>query len=239
LSCGLFAQYAPYLGPPKDVFKVADCLPLEPPQRGRKPSMKQFLTHVIEQLRTSPAILDCQTLLILSDTNKLEQIPHWKHTARWIIDRTAYSGPDLDKWFALFVPSEIFKCHFVWTATYILKALIPFLPGTDLVLLDNNAAFTALFENKQLSTLAVNLHLPYRHAIKHLGMLTITEPASNANAGIVWFPRHQQNSANEPNFNFSLKMRDALFNKAPVDYIVGATFDHLQNKRLFLLHQLK
>ena len=75
--------------------------------------MKDFLTHVIEQIKISPAILECQTLLILSDTKKLADIQHWKHTARWIIDRTAYQGPDLDKWFALFVPSNIFKCHFM------------------------------------------------------------------------------------------------------------------------------
>ena len=113
--------------------------------------MEAFLTHVIEQFKASPAILERQTLLILSDTRKLEEIQRWKHTARWIVDRAAYQGPDADKWFAMFVPSNIFPCHFVWTAVYILKALVPFLPVTDLVLLDHDATFTTLFENKQLS----------------------------------------------------------------------------------------
>ena len=122
LSCGFFTQYERYIGHANDVYKVSNSLPAQPAKRGRKPSMKLFLTHVIEQIKTSPAILECQTLLILSDTNELARIKRWKHTARWIIDRTAYIGPDLDKWFALFVPSNLFKCHFTWTATYILKA---------------------------------------------------------------------------------------------------------------------
>jgi len=160
LSCGLFTQYGKYIGQSKDVYKVSDSLPKQKAQLGKKPSMKAFLTHVIEQLKTSPAILDCQTLLILSDTKKLADIKHWKHTARWIVDRTAYVGPDADKWFALFVPSSLFKCHYTWTATYILKALVPFLPRTDLVLLDHDATFTTLFEKSQLSKLALNLDLP-------------------------------------------------------------------------------
>ena len=149
-------------------------------------------------------------MLILSDTKELANIKHWKHTARWIIDRTAYVGPDVDKWFALFVPSNFFKCHFTWTATYILKALVPFVPKADLVLLDHDATFTTLFENSQLSKLALNLHLPYRFQIKHLGMLTITEPSSNANAGIVWFPRNSDPVSCKGAFSFGLRMSEQL-----------------------------
>ena len=124
LGCGLFVQYQKWIAHESDVFKIGDSLPMEDSKLGRCPPTKQFLTHVIEQLKTSPAILECQTLLILSDTHKLEEIKHWKHTARWIVERTAYIGPDGDKWFALFIPSDLFPCHFVWTATYIyLKSL--------------------------------------------------------------------------------------------------------------------
>ena len=125
-----------------DAYKVSDSLSPQAASLGQKPPMEAFLTHVIEQFKASPAILECQTLLILSDSHKLEDIKHWRHTARWIVDRTAYQGPDSDKWFAMFVPSDLFPCHFVWTAVYILKALLPFLPETDLVLLDHDAAFT-------------------------------------------------------------------------------------------------
>jgi hypothetical protein len=189
---------------------------------------------VIEQIRTGPAILECQTLLILSDTKELANIKHWKHTARWIIDRTAYVGPDPDKWFALFVPSSIFKCHFTWTATYILKALVPFVPKTDLVLLDHDATFTTLFENSQLTKLALNLHLPYRFQIKHLGMLTITEPGSNANAGIVWFPRNPLSDSSEPAFRFGLRTQGLLF-KLDISEVVNLAVDYLKHKQLLLL----
>ena len=134
-------------------------------------------------------------------------------------------GPDLDKWFAVFVPSNIFKCHFTWTATYILKALVPFVPKTDLVLLDHDATFTTLFENSQLSKLALNLHLPYRCQIKHLGMLTITEPSSNANAGIVWFPRNPESDSSESAFRFGLCMRDHLF-KLDISEVVNLAMDY-------------
>ena len=148
LSCGLFAQYEKWIAHETDVYKIGDSLPNEEPKLGRRPPTKQFLTHVIEQIKATPSILESQTLLILSDTHNLEDIAHWKHTARWIVDRTTYVGPNGDKWLALFIPSHLFPCHFVWTATYILKALVPFLPKTDLVLLDHDAAFT---KNKQLT----------------------------------------------------------------------------------------
>ena len=65
LSCGFFTQYERYIGHANDVYKVSDSLPAQPATRGRKPCMKLLLIHVIEQIKTSPAILECQTLLIL------------------------------------------------------------------------------------------------------------------------------------------------------------------------------
>ena len=138
--------------------------------------------------------------MVISDTRSLEDIAHWRRTSRWISERTKWKGPDKDEWYAMFVPSGLFDCHFVWTAVYVLKALLPFLPGTDLVLFDHDAAFTTLFENKQLCSLASNCHLPYRVNISHLGCLVVTEPWSPANAGIVWFPRRKSNPGSSADF---------------------------------------
>ena len=164
------------------------------------PDFNVILDWVMAQFRLSPNMAKCDTLVVISDTRSLADISHWKHTSRWISERTRWKGPDDDEWFAMFVPSERFQCHFVWAAVYILKALIAFLPGTDLVLFDHDAAFTTLFENKQLCSLALNCHLPYRVNIAQLGCLIITEPWSPANAGIVWFPRRRSNLGSEPDF---------------------------------------
>jgi hypothetical protein len=108
------------------------------------------------------------------------------------------------------VPSGQFNCHFVWTAVYILKALVAFLPSTDLILFDHDAAFATLFENKQLCSLALNCHLPLRGNITHIGCLTITEPWSPANAGIVWFPRKKLNLGNQPQFDQAKRWLDSI-----------------------------
>jgi hypothetical protein len=49
--------------------------------------------------------------------------------------------------------------------------------------------------------MALNCHLPFRYNITHVVFLTITEPWSPANAGIVWFPRRKPNLGNEPHFD--------------------------------------
>jgi len=201
LSCGLFVHYDHFIGVATDVFQETKCLEIQAKCEGLTPSFHLVLDWVITQLRDNPNMAKCQTLVILSDTRKLEDIPHWKHTARWIVERTRWKGPEQDAWYAFYVPSGHFNCHFVWTAVYILKALVAFLPKTDLVLFDHDAAFTTLFENEQLCSLALNCHLPYRYNIKHTGCLTITEPWSPANAGIVWFPRKKITPGSEPQFN--------------------------------------
>ena len=176
-------------------------------------------------------------MFILSDTRNLDDIAHWKHTARWIVERTAYVGPNGDKWFALFIPSNLFPCHFVWTATYILKAFVPFLPNTDLVLLDHDAAFTTLFENGQLTNLALNLHLPYRRVIRHLGLLIITEPGSNANAGVVWFPRNKLAPAADASLRFAIKAKEAFAKNTPTPEIVDMALELLKHKKAAFLQR--
>ena len=210
LSCGLFAQYNGYLEEASDVFQETTCLKPENGKEGLTPDFKTILEWVIEQLRQNPNMAKCDTLVAISDTRSLEDIAHWKHTSRWITERTRWRGPDDDTWYALFVPSGHFKCHFVWSAVYILKALLPFFPGTDLVLFDHDAAFTTLFENKQLCSLAQNCHLPYRMNVSHLGCLIITEPWSPANAGIVWFPRRPRNLGSEADFRQAAALLTAI-----------------------------
>jgi hypothetical protein len=201
LSCGFFVRYDQFIGGATDVYQETKCLETQVQCEGLTPNFRVVLDWVVTQLRLNPNMATCQTLVILSDTRKLEEIPHWKHTARWIVERTRWRGPDQDAWYAFYVPSGQFNCHFVWTAVYILKALVAFLPDTDLVLFDHDAAFTTLFENKQLCALALNCHLPYRVNIAQLGCLSITEPWSPANAGIVWFPRKKRNIGTQPQFD--------------------------------------
>ena len=42
----------------------------------------------------SPSATPLWYLVVLSDTCRLEDIPHWKHTARRLVERTRWMGPD-------------------------------------------------------------------------------------------------------------------------------------------------
>jgi hypothetical protein len=53
VSCGLFSQYDKWMKEACDAYEVSDSLPQEPAKLGRKPHMKAFLTHVIEQFKAS------------------------------------------------------------------------------------------------------------------------------------------------------------------------------------------
>ena len=210
LSCGLMAQYNKYLGDAQDPYQSSKTLNPQPPDLGKPPNFLAILSWVVEQLATDPKIRNCNTLLVLSDTRDLEEIPHWKQTVRWVAGRTRFVGPAKDKWHALFVPSDLFDCHYVWTAVYVLKALTLFLPGTDLVLHDHDAAFVALLENNQLCQLASNLTLPFRVSVKQIGCLVITEPYSPGNAGIVWFPRRKIDLGSSSDFLQAKEMFDLM-----------------------------
>ena len=190
LSSGLFAHYK--LSEPSDVYGTQ--IPTNdatPPLEGTNIDTLAVMQWVIEQLRTQPGLAEADTLLVLSDTHKLEEIKHWKHTSRFILQRTMFIGPDDDRWFVLFVPSAQFDIHYTWTAVFVMQALAMFLPETDLVLWDHDAAPCCLFKNAQLETLATRCVLPYRHTLRHVGLLCCSEPHSRANAGVVWFPRLQ------------------------------------------------
>ena len=189
-SCGLFVHFRQWITAAKDTFgsRNESKAPQEP-QPGLSPNFETVLVWVMQQLQLNEALRTANTVLVLSDTRELSEIEHWKYTSRFTLQRTQFTGPDKDVWFALMVPSSQFEYHCVWTAVYVLKALSLFLPLADLVLLDHDAAITTLFENSNLVTLAKRTHLPYRCKADEIGLITITEPYSPANAGIVWFPR--------------------------------------------------
>ena len=149
LSCGLFVHYGKFMGGAQDVFKQSQPYTAQEPRPGHAPSFKKILSWVFDQLVAQPQLRTASTLVITSDSRSLQDIEHWRHTSRWLVERTKYRGPDKDHWHALLVPSNLFDAHFVWTAVYVLKALVPFLMSTDFVLFDRDAAFTALFENRQ------------------------------------------------------------------------------------------
>jgi len=128
LSCGLFTHYSALLGDPVDPYREDRRLSTQSPLYGSKPDFVKVLCWVIQQLNKYEMMRECDTLIITSDTRALEDIKHWKHTSRFLIERTRYTGPDIDKWFALFVPSGQFDAHFVWTAVYVLQALVSFKP---------------------------------------------------------------------------------------------------------------
>ena len=187
---GLFGAYARYLSTASDVYGHTSLNSrTHDPGSFKTPNFNTVLEWVSQQLRAYDSLRSADTVIIVSDTRPLEHVKHWKHTARFLFERTKYIGPNGDKWFALYVPSAKFDAHFVWTAVYVLKALSAFLPDADLLLFDHDAAFTTLFETSQLCHLAATTSLPYRQQLTHVGCLVITEPYSPVNAGIVLFPR--------------------------------------------------
>ena len=129
----------------------------EPPCEELTPGFRAILSWVVEQLRQNPKMATCNTLAVISDTRSLDEISHWRHTGRWITERTKWKGPDSDEWFALFVPSKLFKCHFVWTAVYILLVMLQFIGGSLNVTKVTRTKLLNCFRNNITPTYKINL----------------------------------------------------------------------------------
>ena len=107
ISCGLFVHYGKFMGGAQDVYKQSQPYAVQEPKSGHAPSFKKILSWVFEQLVEQPQLRTANTLIITSDSRSLEDIEHWRHTSRWLVERTKYRGPDNDQWHALFVPSSL------------------------------------------------------------------------------------------------------------------------------------
>ena len=185
LSCGLFVHHK--LSGPSDVFGRPVRTKLELPTPGTHIDLNLITAWTLKQLLRYPDLRDAQSIVVLSDTRDLASIPHWRHTSRFLTERTCYQGPNGDKWFVLFVPSNEFQLHYTWTSVFVLRALAFLLPRADLMLWDHDAAPLTLFEVDELVALAKSSCLQYRFAYKSIGAILCTELSSTANAGIVFF----------------------------------------------------
>jgi hypothetical protein len=76
LSCGLFAHYDKLIGEPHDVYKFSNTLDKQKAELGKKPDFRKIIEWVCEQVIKNPAITTCNTLVVLSDTRKLEDVKH-------------------------------------------------------------------------------------------------------------------------------------------------------------------
>ena len=144
---------------------------------------------VCEQIRTCNALREAKTVMITSDNRTLQDIPYWRFTSRFLVQRTQWVGPRGDSWFLLAVPAEKFQVHYCWISVFIAELVAFFKPSDDVILVDTDAPVLTLFEVPDLVNLLLNSYVPLEFCAVDPAMIVITEAASRANAGVVIAPR--------------------------------------------------
>jgi len=161
------------LSEPEDTFGQATTAVVDPPTAGININRTPVYNWVVQQLQNCNELSASQTILVLSDTRNPDDIDFFIYTTMRTLDRTRYSGPRNDKWFALFYPHQLIACHFTWIGVLLLEALSCFLPDADLVLWDGDATTGVLYETNHLLNLARNCMLPFLYEPVHYGLVSV------------------------------------------------------------------
>jgi len=187
LSSGLYANYRttsagdPFASYPGTVATI--------PDEGFIVNEQFFAQWSLEQVRKYEKMRNASVILLFTDTRLLEDIPHWKHVIRLMLNRTLRKGEFDEQVFLLFLKIPPETAHMVWAGVYALRSLALLLPEVNLFMWDHDATVTCLYETPHLTALARNSQLPYLYKPLHYGVIIISEANAQVNAGIVGFPR--------------------------------------------------
>jgi len=152
-------------------------------------------TFLAETVAHDAVFKAAHTVLILTDNRPFHQISHIAPVFRMLYERCQIEGEE--RWAALFVQAtdtnSLLNVHYVWAGPYVLEGLMYLYPGKHYILLDHDAAPTALWEVADLQRLSQEVfgYAPLIHCV--------SEHASTINAGLVIVPsaaaNHRQGTA--------------------------------------------
>ena len=94
---------------------------------------------VLQQFAMYPHLRKAKTVMLTSFDKDLKELDYWKHTSRFLVQRTQWKGPAGDNWFFLFVPAQEFNSHFCWIIVFVAEIIAALLPESDIILIDPDA----------------------------------------------------------------------------------------------------
>ena len=170
-------------GPPRTVQATQDTMHSS---KSTAPN-RQVLFRYMAQLCAEPSFLDAHTVVVLADNRdpKHAHLEYMQYTFRMLLERC--SQVLNERWTVLFVPlnatTGLAGVHYTWGATYALEVLAAIAPQKHIILMDNDAAPTTLWEVADLQKLASQEGYA-SPALAHV----FSEHVSYVNAGIMVFP---------------------------------------------------
>ncbi len=115
----------------------------------------QFLNYLWNEVINHDAYRKANTVIVITDNRNLNGLTHWPHVARMLHERLQVKHQQ--DWTAVFVPlnqqTGLDQVHYTWGAVYVMEALIAASPNKSFIMMDHDAAFTALYELDMLKDL--------------------------------------------------------------------------------------
>ena len=148
---------------------------------------RQMLFNYLADLSTEDAFKNADTIVVLADNRPPAhpELDFMQHTFRMLVERCSQVCGE--RWTVIFVPLDattgLAGVHYTWGATYSLEILAAMFPAKHVILMDNDAAPTTLWEVADLQQLAQQFGFPgptFCHVF--------SEHVSYVNAGIMVFP---------------------------------------------------
>ena len=119
------------------------------------PNRQLLYEYIHGEFKNDGAVANAQVLLIITDTDNLENTPHWQYTSRLIRERCALTTTEnKELWTPVFVPlnydAGLEQIHYTWGGVFVLEAFAMLFPYKTYIMWDHDAAPTSLWETAGL-----------------------------------------------------------------------------------------
>ena len=107
-------------------------------------------------------------MIVLTDTNALEDYPHWRYVEDTLKKRMNYRGPAQERWGYCYIQVQaengLNQVHFTWSLVHVMEVLHTLFLHKHILMADHDACFVGLVEFESLLHFATRTQEVVYHA---------------------------------------------------------------------------